>query len=715
MTKVAVVAVHGVADQTPSSSARSIADLLCADPQGRYTEFTEVPLRIPRKPMEAGGEPAEPALRYMHGQLVDYVNNDAGSVYETIRLEGKGRDGKPGVDVYEVYWADLSRIGEGTYRLFAELYQLLLHLPSLGRNTIEKACEANRNRVWRDAALLAAWSVGIFTIVIPLLNVVLLSLVLVALSAEIPPGTAQAAVAAAVPTMALLGAGTLLLSRKRLPRPLVFYGLPLLIVGAGTAFAIWLTKSDYLYRWVGVEAVFAAIGVSVYLAWKYSVMKPRAIWFAIPASVIASEFAVYHLFTHDPSEAGVYAAAIDTARVVVGAVGAAWLLLAVLIVLMTIVSWFAARFASHDWTLARRAAWTGRFAITFSAALFSTLTLSIWFLITTGVGELMPADGYPPDTLLDILKEQAAGLEITSAALFLFFIAAIWAATPSIVQEVAPPRPDAPSDTVGRWLSRGILLVAAAGNLLPLAFAVLLVLGLLSYDSEAFIVPVLAVCAAVVGAILTMKNLTTSIRAIVDILLDVDNYMRESPGDATPRAKIAERFVSVLRYLCAQGYERIVIVAHSQGTVISADVLRYLQAVPDPDVCKAEFRLFTMGSPLRQMYATAFPYLYSWIDTPAAANPPQPFQIANDAPPDPAGINVTQWVNAYRSGDYVGRHLWLDADTYGNLWKRMNPREVAWSLCGNRFQFCLGAGAHTHYWNRHGRDVGEYIAEMVAG
>ena len=63
------------------------------------------------------------------------------------------------------------------------------------------------------------------------------------------------------------------------------------------------------------------------------------------------------------------------------------------------------------------------------------------------------------------------------------------------------------------------------------------------------------------------------------------------------------------------------------------------------------------------------------------------------------------WVNAFRSGDYVGRHLWR-TDICDYLWA---PDKVGYPVNGPtqwvstdgklRIEFCIGAGAHTHYWD----------------
>src|SRR5574341_1619473 len=45
--RMAVVAVHGVADPEPGASARAVADLLLRRPEAAWTEAEEVGLRIP--------------------------------------------------------------------------------------------------------------------------------------------------------------------------------------------------------------------------------------------------------------------------------------------------------------------------------------------------------------------------------------------------------------------------------------------------------------------------------------------------------------------------------------------------------------------------------------------------------------------------------------------------------------------------------------------
>jgi len=75
-----------------------------------------------------------------------------------------------------------------------------------------------------------------------------------------------------------------------------------------------------------------------------------------------------------------------------------------------------------------------------------------------------------------------------------------------------------------------------------------------------------------------------------------------------------------------------------------------------------------MGSPIRQLLNRFFPYLYDWVrDFPDNGQEPLPAPtstpprlITIPPTPDPSDLGVSFWANVYRSGDYVGRSLWLN-------------------------------------------------------
>jgi hypothetical protein len=179
----------------------------------------------------------------------------------------------------------------------------------------------------------------------------------------------------------------------------------------------------------------------------------------------------------------------------------------------------------------------------------------------------------------------------------------------------------------------------------------------------------------------------------LDVGLDVDNYLREHPVDDTPRARIAERFVSLFRHLRAEGYDAIVFVAHSQGTVITADLLRFLRIDGTEAAFAPKMVLFTMGCPLRQLYWRAFPPLYDWMTNGQAM---------------PAETGVAEWVNNYRSGDYVGRWVWNRNDS-----QEWQPG-ADWHPAQDITDGCIGAGAHVHYWDGTADRVGEQLQAILA-
>jgi hypothetical protein len=135
----------------------------------------------------------------------------------------------------------------------------------------------------------------------------------------------------------------------------------------------------------------------------------------------------------------------------------------------------------------------------------------------------------------------------------------------------------------------------------------------------------------IVVAGLGLLLLRDRIGPLIDAALDVDNYLREHPRTRTPRARIAERYAALLRHLNAwrdaegRPYERVVLVSHSQGTVITVELPGFARCerAVNPDLFPLldadatpgapRLALFTMGSPLRQLNQRAFPSLFAWM------------------------------------------------------------------------------------------------------
>jgi hypothetical protein len=358
-------------------------------------------------------------------------------------------------------------------------------------------------------------------------------------------------------------------------------------------------------------------------------------------------------------------------------------------------------------------------------------------------------------------------LPVTMALFALSLLLLVWAVLPSIVYEIKPKwTRNVASDQIrslGKWLSRGLDNTAVLSRVLWVAIVPIPLITfaldwtvlhnpqgrlvrfmdsagkptLLLIEGQGLALAIFG--AAVAGFIL--KYLTT----VLDAILDVDNYLRTSPQRRTPRAKIAERMTSLLRYIAqqtdAQGrplYSKVIIVAHSLGSMVTTDLLRYLErsgkGAPDPGLTRYGFRkpakeardlpiyIFSMGSPLRQLLNRFFPHLYWWVsdipdnslgDVGDPVGPPMP---GIELPlPRTDEMNVTHWSNAYRSGDYIGRSLWV------RQWMQRNssgdptqPAEIAREVAlWPRDEMCIGLGAHTHYWDRSALDIAKRLDDLI--
>ena len=245
--------------------------------------------------------------------------------------------------------------------------------------------------------------------------------------------------------------------------------------------------------------------------------------------------------------------------------------------------------------------------------------------------------------------------------------------------------------------------------------------------------------AAGVGATLSLlggqlSRRIPSLRGPLDVAMDVDNHFREFPRTNIPRAHIFSRYAALLRHVRSQDYDRVVVVAHSQGTVISSELLRFLasraQLAPTPDDEPLldgrplpPVSLLTLGCPLRQLYGARFPGLYGW----ATARNGDVFG------PRATDIGVQRWMNAFCSGDYVGRWLWSSAadqpvfqhpmanavghDPFGrvDVYTGFNPAPPAEARlhAAREVEVCLGLGAHTHYLERDQATVAWMIDWLV--
>src|SRR5206468_13048955 len=112
-------------------------------------------------------------LEFMRSLLAGYEKTGKRS-YLTNRLEGRRRqptNANPQVracevDVYEMYWADLSRLGTDPLRVFGSIYHLLLHLSELGMLALRGGSrEFGTSKRWSALVTIQSFAVWLLTLV----------------------------------------------------------------------------------------------------------------------------------------------------------------------------------------------------------------------------------------------------------------------------------------------------------------------------------------------------------------------------------------------------------------------------------------------------------------------------------------------------------------------------------------------------------------------
>lgn len=176
---------------------------------------------------------------------------------------------------------------------------------------------------------------------------------------------------------------------------------------------------------------------------------------------------------------------------------------------------------------------------------------------------------------------------------------------------------------------------------------------------------------------------------VLDTIYDVTTYLRmANPAIVAPRVQMIARYRAVLRHARARGYDHVVVMAHSQGTILTLATLlgdddRAPRVTrPAPDDLPQTITFLSYGSPVTQTYAQRFPGQFAdW--SARAVTPTSP---------------IGSWLNVYRAGDYVGR--WIRTAAPGPDAPDAPPIR----------ERCLGPGHHTGYplderWRRVARHV----------
>lgn len=823
--RVAVIAVHGVADQTLGETGQALAELLIAQrpngfvyepgvrqdeilhvdllqpvqsahpsPDGPLKQFRQSTgsdflreggtaagrkrsLASPRAPLSKGADFTDYTLAQakVHGAPIDTYSAPR------ISMTRKKSATVDEIDIHEMYWADLSRLSGSVPRIVTELFTLLFRLSSLGRDTVQyqhAAAAYQRDPVWGLLARLQTFLDFAYSRVLALLFLQLVMVALILVPFGLMASDAHP-LHHAVSVVAGMSALVWVLYRFRRLAIALAIGV---LVGAALWIApavwvdglVWMAFLSVLYDWWlrVCEERFPLVRLVGWILWSIS----AAVVVAFAARAASSDLTMWVW------------GALSALEVMLALILGWWVVAAPIMLI-----WFCASVvASHRRGAgaaagapinirAKSSVATGRVGLFVSLGFFIIVTMTAWALVETGVKRAVEHVPYlpilftqnlPPITgdatspglttadlfLDDRFVNSTSGFSVIAFLLFPLVLYLVLMLLPSVLAELGVISQQ--FGLLGRWLTAGYRKLdrVAAGFVAVSVITALLVavvfvaprlgidlsptlLGRLSKSLgdlsqnwlKYFVISAGTAMLAFTAAGGLLSRYVPWLRGPLDAALDVDNHFREFPRRAIPRARIVSRYVAVLKHVAAQHYERIVIVSHSQGTVISADLLRYMKeraadaisSGRSDDVAElwskidGKIMLVTAGCPLRQLYLARFPEMYDWVshDHGVAMGP-----LAAD-------VGVRLWVNVYTTGDYVGRWLWsrvARADEYPvSQIDQIQNREMyapsqidasSWrTLMGETTEkdISIGAGAHTHYFALDQRTMASIVDALI--
>lgn len=722
--KIAIIAVHGVADQQPGDSLRAVGKLL--GEHGGITSQTHHALYL-----------QEPAIR-----------QEPGIPYETSQLRGKTAAAQ--VDTFEVYWADLSRVGIGILGLLQALFWLPYNLIQTGIEHLRRADLLDTKVVdeskgaappqttsyrkflaWHarfmrallfggppvlemlklatlplliPAAVLESKGGEPPSWLVPLLVLTYLLAVVFGISKLLKAGPTNALILIPVPVTliavwlcvpysglqvwtALLGlviCSILLMALKHFD-----FGGPLCLVWicyvAGLCYVVCGTSVTEVK--VRATQVVESLGILLYLTWCLVLLM-----------IILGWLSRVHFF-------------VDSKREKIPNGSVAWPLrvgqtLATTILLVALTA---------SWAIASNIATQGGVFPSEDSYSHRSVHESVsWHLYKQSSGRVkLPGKGpfeyindkdetkhsrFTPDSSTVLVVSLLA----SGALVFLLLLLA-----PSLYCELRHPEAGDSrySKSLGDWLDESLIWV----RVLPDCFLLLVFVsvgGIMANTTVAEALRTqsyslfLLVSGSAVGiAGLTalagqLKAISSSLRPILDIVLDVLNYLVPKGSKET----MVARYKLLLSHLGRENYSVIIIAAHSLGSVLTLDVLSEVESKQSLDL-DAKY-LVTYGSPLRQLIGRFLPAYYE------SEICGHPAEGTFNPHPKTDWLGVKRWTNFYRSGDYVGREIWRIDDS------RFDPDGLEYTeLSAGRREVCLGPGAHTHYWTE--SEIGQEIVRFI--
>ena len=411
---------------------------------------------------------------------------------------------------------------------------------------------------------------------------------------------------------------------------------------------------------------------------------------------------------------------------------------------------------------ARRRCDTSRLALVGSTALFAVLSLVLWSVVSYVAGRALKDLLYQPvvfgrgyrsaDIFLDDRVQTSAGSSrrwclhsrlLASAALLVLL--------PSLLEEISPTtnvdadgrRPEAAvwSERLGGWLGGGSRWLGRAFTIAwcrsarssaaccylafvfrQFAFAAAwrragrdgLPAGWTIFEGETLV----AAGKWLAGGALTIAALGSRftqtfgrLRVAIDAVLDIDNYFGDPPNRQPPRARIYSRYASLLAYLrdarlCAHRH-RLAQPGHRDQRRSAAlparagAIARASSARSD----RARHRGLAAARPVRG--ALPAPVSMDGLER-GRLRRPRSRARRTSARSNGSTPSARETMSAVSSGRRPGRGAF-----------RHRRGRAGWQgggrRAGDRTEFCLGAGAHTHYFSNDAVALAVEIDRLIEG
>ncbi|MEM6935899.1 MAG: hypothetical protein AAF552_05555 [Pseudomonadota bacterium] len=160
------------------------------------------------------------------------------------------------------------------------------------------------------------------------------------------------------------------------------------------------------------------------------------------------------------------------------------------------------------------------------------------------------------------------------------------------------------------------------------------------------VIPLLVASSVFVGGVVLALDIGNDVVNYVRLAMPLKSRLKPSEDERERLRPIRNKFNEVMRLLNRHHpLERIIVVSHSQGTVLAIDELARSNFGQPPEwLEQLDVTLITMGSPFSHLYQHFFPLSYPALDQPVWRR---------------LGQRLNRWINIYRNDDFVG--TWIDA------------------------------------------------------